>query len=61
MGALGLGELAGFLVAWNLWMYAVVLIATVGFLVGTNLSYVVGPGGAWIATNKTFIMALNIV
>jgi len=47
------------MVAWNLWVYAVVLIATIGLVVGTNLSYVVGPGGAWLASNKAFIMFLN--
>ena len=26
-------------------------------VVGTNLSYVVGPGGAWMASNKLFIIA----
>ena len=56
---LGLGELAAFMVAWNLWLYAVVLIATVGLLLGTNLSYVIGPSGAWLASNKTAIMLLN--
>jgi glutamate:GABA antiporter len=56
---LGLGELMGFLVAWNLWIYAVVLIATIGLVISTNLSYVAGPGGAWMASNKTFIMLLN--
>jgi amino acid transporter len=56
---LGLGELTGFLVAWNLWIYAVVLISTIGLVIGTNLSYVVGPSGAWLASNKTFILMLN--
>jgi amino acid transporter len=56
---LGLGELMGFLVAWNLWIFAVVLIATIGLVISTNLSYVVGPSGAWMASNKTFIMLLN--
>ncbi len=54
-----LGELMGFLVAWNLWIYAVVLIATIGLVVGTNLSYAIGPSGGWMASNKTFIMLLN--
>jgi amino acid transporter len=57
---LGLNELMGFLVAWNLWIYAVVFIATIGLLVGTNLAYVAGPSGSWMASNKTFIMALNV-
>ena len=56
---LGLGELTGFLVAWNLWVYAVVLISTIGLVIGTNLSYVVGPSGAWVASDKTFILLLN--
>jgi len=56
---LGLGELMGFLVAWNLWLYAVVYIATIGLLVGTNLSYVAGPPGAWMASDKTFVISLN--
>jgi amino acid transporter len=56
---LGLGELMGFMVVWNLWVYAVVLIATIGLIVGTNLSYVAGPSGAWLASNKTFILLLN--
>src|SRR3954469_22704658 len=56
---LGLNELMGFMVAWNLWVYAVVLIATIGLVVGTNLSYVVGPGGEWLAKNKLFLMFLN--
>lgn len=57
---LGLSELMGFMVAWNLWIYAVVLIATIGLIVGTNLSYVVGPGGEWLASNKLFLMFLNV-
>jgi len=56
----GLGELMGFMVAWNLWIYAVILIATIGLVIGTNLSYAVGPSGSWMASNKTFIMFLNV-
>src|SRR6516162_5595542 len=51
---IGLGDLMAFLVAWNLWIFAVVLISTIGLLIGTNLSYVVGPSGSWMASNKPF-------
>ena len=57
---LGLNELMGFMVAWNLWIYAVVLLATIGLLVGTNLSYIVGRGGEWLASNKIVLMGLNV-
>src|SRR6476646_8840539 len=56
---IGLGELMAFLVAWNLWIFAVTLISTIGLLIGTNLSYVVGPSGSWMASNKPFIMFMN--
>lgn len=56
---LGLGEMMGFMVAWNLWVYAVLLIATIGLVIATNVSYVVGPSGSWIASNKPLIMFLN--
>ena len=56
---LGLGELMGFLVVWNLWIFAVVLTSTIGLVISTNLSYAVGPSGAWMASNKTFIMFVN--
>src|SRR6185436_12857662 len=42
-----------------LWMFGVILISIVGLQVSTNLSYVFGPGGAWLATNKLFITLLN--
>ena len=54
---LGLGEAAGFLVAWNLWMYAVVLISLVGLTVATNLSYAFAT--PWMASNKPFITFVN--
>ena len=55
-----LGDMVAFLVAWNLWIFAVTLIATIGLLIATNLSYAVGPSGSWMASNKTFIMLLNV-
>lgn len=54
---LGLGEAAGFMVAWNLWMYAVVLISSIGLLISSNLSYAFGI--EWMAKNKLFITAVS--
>ena len=58
---LGLGELLAFLVAWNLWLYAVVLISTVGLVVSTNLSYTFGLTTSWMAGSKAFIVGMNAV
>jgi amino acid transporter len=54
---LGFGEAAGFMVAWNLWMYAVVLISSIGLLISTNLSYAFGS--PWMATSKLFITVVS--
>jgi glutamate:GABA antiporter len=57
------GDVVGFLVAWNLWVYVVLYVATVG-LVSTNyLSYVLGPQFSWLATNRraNFLISITIL
>lgn len=44
----GFGETAGFLIAWNLWVYATVSSAAILFVVPTDLGYMIGPSAAWI-------------
>jgi glutamate:GABA antiporter len=47
----GMGEFVGFLTAWNLWAYTVVVMAVFTVVIATNLSYVLGPTGvALVAT-----------
>ena len=36
---LGFGDRIGFLVGWNLWLYAMVLMSEVGVQATTNISY----------------------
>lgn len=54
---LGFGEAIAFMVAWNLWMYAVVLIGSIGLVIASNLSYAFGV--PWMATSKLFITVLS--
>src|ERR1022692_1705433 len=44
----GFGEMAGFLTAWNLWVYAVIVTGAIVFVVPTDLSYMIGPSAAWL-------------
>jgi amino acid transporter len=55
------GDLAGFLVAWNLWIYAMVLMSEIGLTSVTNLAYAIGPSAAWIAENKLIVAAATAV
>src|SRR5271170_3629302 len=49
------GDLAGFLVAWNLWVYAIVLMSEIGLTTVTSLVYAIGPSVAWIAESKLIV------
>jgi len=48
---IGLGRLAGFITAWNLWAYTVVVMATFAVVIATNLAYLVGPLGATLTAS----------
>jgi amino acid transporter len=54
------GDLAGFLVAWNLWVYVVVYSASVGLVTTNYLAYVLGPQFAWIGTNRLALFGANL-
>jgi len=43
---LGFGERAGFLTAWNLWVYTLLILSAFGLIVASNLAYVLGPRAA---------------
>ena len=53
------GDLAGFLVALNLWAFAVLMVASFVSQFADNLAYAAGPSGAWIAEDKSVTLALG--
>ena len=55
----GFGEIAGFLTAWNLWVYAVIVTGAIIFVVPTDLGYILGAAGAWIPASKLATLALT--
>ncbi|HKW75225.1 MAG TPA: APC family permease [Terriglobales bacterium] len=48
----GFSEMAGFLTAWNLWVYAVIVTGAIIFVLPTDASYILGPAGAWLPASK---------
>jgi len=53
-----LGELAGFLTAWNLWVYGIAITATILYAIPTELSYLIGPSAAWLPENHLVSLAI---
>src|ERR1700730_32328 len=55
----GFGEMAGFLTAWDLWVYAVIVTGSIIFVIPTDLSYMLRPSAAWVPGSKAATLALN--
>src|SRR6266516_3993669 len=56
---LGFNEFAGFIVAWNLWLLSITVIALGGMFTTTNLSYAIGPGAAWMPNSKCCVSLIS--
>src|SRR3954452_17645606 len=52
---LGFNELLGFLVVWNLWLFAILNTSEIGLQVSQYVRYVIGPSGEWLTASKWFI------
>jgi amino acid transporter len=57
----GFNKFAGFMVAWNLWLLAICVMAAIGLVVTTNLSYAIGERAAWMPANRWFVSAVSAV
>lgn len=55
----GFGERGGFLIAWNLWVYAIVVVGAIVFVVPTDLAYMIGPAGRWIPSSRPATLAIT--
>jgi glutamate:GABA antiporter len=49
---IGFGDMAGFLTAWNLWVYAVIVAGAIIFYIPTDLSYMIGSRATWLPASK---------
>ena len=58
---LGFNELTGFLVAWNLWLFAILNTSEIGLQLTQYLRYIVGPDGEWLTSSPWFVTAANTV
>src|SRR5881409_2639199 len=56
---LGFNEFTGFIVAWNLWLLSITVIALGGMFTTTNLSYAFGPGAAWMPNSKWCVSLIS--
>ena len=59
---LGFNELTGFMVAWNLWLFAILNTSEIGLQITQYFHYVLGPRGEALAGEHAGVVALiNVV
>src|SRR5262245_13689719 len=58
---LGFSELMGFLVAWNLWLFAILNTSEIGLQITQYLAYIIGPSGEWLTGNMWFVGLINLI
>ena len=58
---LAFNDFVAFMVAWNLWVFGISILAGIGLIVTTNISYAIGPHAAWMKEAKILITAVSIV
>src|SRR4051812_31546897 len=58
---LAFSDFFAFMVGWNLWVFAISILAGVGLVVTTNLSYAVGPAAAKMKESHLVILAVSFI
>jgi amino acid transporter len=57
---LGFNELTGFMVAWNLWLFAILNTSEIGLQITQYFHYVLGARGEALAANNAVIALVNV-
>src|ERR1044071_7949803 len=58
---LAFNDFVAFMVGWNLWVFAITILAGTGLVVTTNLSYAIGPAAAWIRDSRLMILLISFL
>src|SRR5436305_2507266 len=56
---IGFNEFTGFMVAWNVWLLSITVIALGGMFVTTNISYAIGETAAWMPSSKWCVSLIS--
>ena len=57
----GFGEFVGFLVAWNLWVFAIVIMSSFYLMVAQNLGYLLGTDAGSVTQAAWYAPAISVV
>lgn len=58
---LAFNDFVAFMVGWNLFVFAITILAGAGLVVSTNLSYAIGPPASWIRDSAKMITLISFL
>ena len=58
---LAFNDFVAFMVGWNLWVFAIFILAGMGLVVTTSVSYAIGPSAAWMKNSSTLIILISFI
>lgn len=56
---LAFNDFVAFMVAWNLWIFGLLILSGIGLIVTTNISYAIGPSAIWLKSDKWTITLIS--
>ncbi len=54
-------DFVAFMVGWNLWVFAISVLAGVGLIVNTNISYAIGSAAAWMRDSWQMVTLISFL
>jgi amino acid transporter len=58
---LGFNDTTGFLTAWNLWVYSILILSAFGLIVSRNLAYLLGSGLSWFTSSNWYDATVTVL
>src|SRR3989441_4615818 len=57
----GFGDLSAFLVAWNFWIFGILVMSGISLIIKKNIAYAIGPRADWMHENKWVTTLVGVV
>src|SRR5256714_3931062 len=57
----GFGDFVAFLVAWNFWIFGILVMSGISLIIKKNVAYAIGPRANWMHENKWLTTLVSFV
>src|SRR5256886_17237991 len=57
------GDFLAFMVAWNFWIFGILVMSGIGLIIKKNIAYAIGPRASWMHENKwmTTLVCVSLI